>query len=274
MLPAKVLNSYPYIFLEVDRVGDVPAVELESLLGIVSLARSADDAEHSCVKTAEGAVFVGRDVVAEGVGSAEIVLGSRAADGGELTVAVEVELDLTFAPPSVGFNAPVHICADIVTVALDPVKDNVIFHIRQWIYSSVLCVKIKAIFVGFLFFFIILFFHFFVFLFFVIPLFLSIPLFRWIILLLSVLIERRLRRIFGVIMMIVRNAMISSMMISPMTLVKWITILIIPSLILCTIVENGFSIVKRRAFPRKRIGSISCHIIVIHRIVCCVYIKT
>ena len=75
----------------------------------------------------------------------EVVLQARAADGGEIGVAVDVEFDLAFAPPAVGFDTPVHIGADVVAVALDVIQNGVVFFIGQGIDPAELGVEIEAV---------------------------------------------------------------------------------------------------------------------------------
>ena len=77
----------------------MPAVHTEALVGVVD-AVGPDDVRHARVGGGVLLVLLG-GLVLEVVGAAEVVLGAGAADGRELPVTVQVELDFAFAPPTV-----------------------------------------------------------------------------------------------------------------------------------------------------------------------------
>ena len=63
--------------------------------------------------------------VLEVIGTAEIVLGSCAADGGIFFVAIHIEFDFPLTPPAVVIDAPCEICAHILPFAFYSVDKGV-----------------------------------------------------------------------------------------------------------------------------------------------------
>jgi hypothetical protein len=98
----------------------VPAVQPEALLRAVRAVR-AQDLGHAGVGRGELAVLA---IDVEVVGAAEVVLGAGAADGRELVVVVDVELDLALAPPARVVDPPSAVGADVLAATLDAVKDG------------------------------------------------------------------------------------------------------------------------------------------------------
>ena len=80
------------------------------------------------------------------VRAAEVVLGSRAADGGILGVPVQVELNLPFAPPTVVVHAPRHVSTYILSLAFYPVQDGVLLLIGKRVHPTELGVEIGGVF--------------------------------------------------------------------------------------------------------------------------------
>jgi undecaprenyl-diphosphatase len=95
--PAQRLDVRPDPGREVDGVGYVPAVHPEALLALVQPV-GPDDLVQAEVGRAVGGVALPGDV--EVPGAPEVVLGTGAADRGEVGVVVEVVLDLPLAPPA------------------------------------------------------------------------------------------------------------------------------------------------------------------------------
>ena len=119
----------------------MPSVKIKISLRTVQAVCGADFV-HTRIGCAEFGIFT---VYVEIVCAAEVILRAGAADGGEVGIAVDVELDLTLAPPAVALHAPVHVSADVVAVTLDSIKNNVIFLVGQGIYSVKAGVEIKRI---------------------------------------------------------------------------------------------------------------------------------
>src|SRR5690606_17196394 len=114
--PAEGLNRDFEIFLKTNRVHNVPAVHTEALLAAVE-AIGLNHLRH--------AQKGGRDAAVLALGmlevpsAAEVVFGAGATNGRELIVAVHIELDLAFAPPTAVVDAPRDIGANVVALALD-----------------------------------------------------------------------------------------------------------------------------------------------------------
>src|SRR5699024_8387073 len=64
-------------------------------------------------------------------GPAEVVLGTGPADGGELLVAVEVELDLPLSPPAGVVRLPGQVGAHVVALAAHVIDDGVRLAVGQ-----------------------------------------------------------------------------------------------------------------------------------------------
>src|SRR5579883_502205 len=115
--PAERLDGDLEARLEPYRIHDVPAVQAKALLGAIDTV-GPDHLAEARIGSREfgvGVRLVGlADADVEVVGAAEIILGAGAADGRELLVVVDEELDLAFAPPAGVVAAPGHVGADIV----------------------------------------------------------------------------------------------------------------------------------------------------------------
>ena len=81
-----LLDRDPGLLLPGDRVGQVPAVHRDEVLLV------------------QAASVVQKRRLLDAPRQAHVVLAARAADGGELLVAVHVDLDFAFAPPLVGME--------------------------------------------------------------------------------------------------------------------------------------------------------------------------
>ena len=118
-------------------------VQPKALLGLVELVLT-----HS-VQAPIGGVEVHVVLVGVGVlkivGPAEVILRPRAADGGVLTVPVQVEFDLPFAPPAVVVHAPGHVGAHILALALHPVQDGVHLLVGQGVHPAELGVEVGGV---------------------------------------------------------------------------------------------------------------------------------
>src|SRR3954464_8251579 len=75
----------------------------------------------------------------------EVVLGTGAADGRELVVAVHVELDLALTPPTGTVDAPRQVGADVVPWALDTVQQRVHGLGRQRVAPPPLRVQVRRL---------------------------------------------------------------------------------------------------------------------------------
>ena len=122
-LPAERLDGDLEILFEADGVGDVPAVQAELLAGFVDLVRR-QHLRKAGVGRGEGLVFV-EVVVLEIVGAAKIIFGAGAADGGELGIAVHVEFDFAFTPPTRVVDVHGEIGADVLAFTFDVVENGV-----------------------------------------------------------------------------------------------------------------------------------------------------
>lgn len=141
--PAECLNRHAQIALKADRVGDVPAVHAEALVGVIQPVRRADIGEAG-VRRRKGLVAV-RILILKVVGAAEIILRPRAADGRVFAVAVHIKLDLALAPPAVVVDAPGQIGADVLPLALHVVEDRIDLFIGQRVDAPELRVKIGGV---------------------------------------------------------------------------------------------------------------------------------
>ena len=79
------------------------------------------------------------------VRSAEIILRPSTADGGELSIAIEIKLDFTFPPPVIVVNPPSHHSTNIMTASLNLIQNGINFLVRKWIHPSELSMKISAV---------------------------------------------------------------------------------------------------------------------------------
>jgi len=140
-VPAQSLDGHPEVFLEPHRVRDVPAVESEALLGL-PLAVRDDDLRHARIGSCVFPVF---PFHGESVGSAEVVLGPGAADGGKLLVSVDEKFYLAFTPPAGVVRAPAHVGADKVAPAFDSINDGVNGLVGQGIDAPELGMQIACI---------------------------------------------------------------------------------------------------------------------------------
>src|SRR5580698_3511872 len=122
-LPSQVLNRYAQIIFEADRIGNVPAIEPESLLRLIQ-AVGLDDLCQAGVGRGEGVVLV-RLLILKIIRPVEVIFGSRAVDCRKYPVAVEVKLDFALTPPTVVVDAPGQISAYILSFAFDAIQDRI-----------------------------------------------------------------------------------------------------------------------------------------------------
>src|SRR6185503_2616985 len=95
--PAERLDGHAQIFLEADRVHDVPAIHAETLLTAIDPVR-LDDLWQAKKGGGVGAILAVR--LLKVPGSAEIVFGTGSANRWEVGIAIKVEFDLALAPPA------------------------------------------------------------------------------------------------------------------------------------------------------------------------------
>src|SRR5699024_10457943 len=134
------LDRHPEPAGEADRVGQVPAVQTEPQLAVVELVRG-DHLRHAQVGRAVGLV-PGPVRVLEGPGPAEVVLGAGAADGGEVLVVVEVELDLPLARPAGVVGLPGEVGAPYVPVCVHSGAGGVRVPVGRRVGSALLGVQV------------------------------------------------------------------------------------------------------------------------------------
>src|SRR5262249_26490170 len=145
--PAERLHRYAQIALEAHGIGDVPAVHAKALLRLVD-AVGADHLRQAGIGRGEFEIARLRPAAYAGVGelpgharieiigAAKIILGAGAADGRNLTVAVDEELDLALAPPAIAVRAPGHVGADIVAVSGHAIEQRVDLLVRYRIGAA------------------------------------------------------------------------------------------------------------------------------------------
>ena len=137
--PAERLDGHPQALAEPDRVRQVPAVHAEPLLGHVQPVGPDHLRQAEVRRGVRGVALTGHVEVPR---AAEVVLGAGAADGGELVVGVQVELDLALAPPAVGVHAPRQVRPDVLAGALDAVEQRVRHLVRQGVGAPPLGVEV------------------------------------------------------------------------------------------------------------------------------------
>ena len=99
--PAKVIQGHPEAFVKVYRVIYVPAIQQESLLTVILLIPViAQDGKHTRIVTAESLVLVEDNIIAESIGTAEVVFRAGIMDGGVLVV-IYVHSGFTLDPTGV-----------------------------------------------------------------------------------------------------------------------------------------------------------------------------
>ena len=140
--PAQRLYRHAQVLFKADWVGDMPAVHAEALLALVEAVR-LDHLWQAQIGRGIGAVFAIE--IAKAPGAAEIVLGARAADRGEVAVAIHIEFDFALAPPAAIVAAPSHVGPDIVAHALDAIDDRIIFFVGQGVAAPPLRVQVADI---------------------------------------------------------------------------------------------------------------------------------
>src|SRR5262249_36233096 len=86
-----------------------------------------------------------RLTIFEVVRTAEIIFRACAADGGKLPVAIQVKLDLAFAPPPRAVDFPGQISADVLALTLDLIQNVVDALLREWPLAAELRVKVARI---------------------------------------------------------------------------------------------------------------------------------
>src|SRR5699024_10539398 len=95
--PTEGLDVHGYLRGESDRIHHVPSVHAEPLLRSVEPI-GLEHLVHSQVRSRERGVALPRDI--EIPGTAEVVLGTGAADRGMVAIAVEVHLQFALTPPA------------------------------------------------------------------------------------------------------------------------------------------------------------------------------
>ena len=121
----------------------MPAVEAEALLRLVEAVRPQDQGQAR-VGSGELLVLLGL-LVLEVVRAAEIVLGTGAADGGELRVPVQEELDLAFSPPALVVDAPGQVRSHVVALAAHSFQDGVVLLGRVRVRAAELGVEVARV---------------------------------------------------------------------------------------------------------------------------------
>src|SRR5699024_9035303 len=117
----------------------MPAIHAKSLLALVEAIRN-DDLGQTKVWRAVAAVLTLR--VLEVPGAAEVILGTSAGDSWEIGIAIHIELNLAFTPPTAGVHAPGDVGANVLALPLHAIEQGVHIHIRQRVGSSPLGVEV------------------------------------------------------------------------------------------------------------------------------------
>ena len=119
----------------------MPTVHVEislrtiELIGISNLGKSA-------VRRGKLGIFA---IHIKIICSAKIILCARSANAGEFGIAVNIEFDLAFSPPAIGFDTPMQIGSNIKTVSFNVVEYRIYFFIGQWIDAPELGMKIQTV---------------------------------------------------------------------------------------------------------------------------------
>ena len=121
--PTQRLNRYLEVFLKADRVGDMPAVKPEALVGLVNFVRR-NHLGQARVGRGKGHIFVGL-LILKIVGTAKIIFRAGATNGWKRRVAIEVKLDLAFTPPARAVHFDCQISAHVLSFTLDAVEDGI-----------------------------------------------------------------------------------------------------------------------------------------------------
>jgi len=137
--PAQSLYGDLQVLLEIYGVCYMPAVHIEKSLRIIGLIRGTH-----LMKSRIGRTVLPVAANVKITGAAEIILSSRAAKGGKITVSVDEEFHLALAPPAVGLNAPTDIGANVVALTANLIKNCIILLIGQASRAIKACVEIKA----------------------------------------------------------------------------------------------------------------------------------
>ena len=79
------------------------------------------------------------------VRTAEIILGSGAANRRKFLIAIHEELDLAFAPPARAVRAPGHIGSDVLSLSANAVENRIILFIRDRIDTPELSMQVAHV---------------------------------------------------------------------------------------------------------------------------------
>ena len=112
--PAERLNGHAQILLEIDGILNVEAIHIEIALCAVKPV-GVSHLVHAGIGCGELDIMT---VHIKIIRAADVILGARAADGREVGVAVDEELDLALTPPAVGLDTPEEIGADITAASV------------------------------------------------------------------------------------------------------------------------------------------------------------
>lgn len=121
----------------------MPAVHVEPGLRLVKPIGLQN--EETCVRSGILLILFGL-LVLEVVRTAEVVFSTGTAYGGEVLVAIKVELDFAFTPPTGVVRPPAHRGANVLTSALNAINDGIDALIRQRVRPAELSVEIQAVF--------------------------------------------------------------------------------------------------------------------------------
>ena len=75
----------------------------------------------------------------------EIIFGARAGDRGKLIIAIQVKLDLAFAPPTAGIHTPGEVGPDVMALSGDTIQQGVHGLVRQRVRASPLGMKVGRV---------------------------------------------------------------------------------------------------------------------------------
>src|SRR5882672_1667915 len=126
--PAQSLNRHAELLIKADGIHDVPAIHAESGLRFI-YAVGSDHLDESSVGRREFPVAAGMFLFQHAdikvVGSAEVILGTRAANGWKCFIPIHEELDLTLAPPTGVVDTPRHVGTDVVAAPSNAIQNRV-----------------------------------------------------------------------------------------------------------------------------------------------------
>ena len=134
--PSQRLHRDSQVFLESDRIHDMPAVETKTRLRL-----RLNHLRHARIGRAEFLILA-RSRLVEAVRAAEVILRPGPADRREFLVAVHKELNFAFTPPARAVRAPRHVRPDVVAASSHAFDNRVVRFIGKGIGPAELRVEV------------------------------------------------------------------------------------------------------------------------------------